>query len=65
MSKITNKFIRQYFGHNGVECKVVIHRDGTIERFGSPNAFDRSKDYWQFLGDKASLYSLFMSNRDR
>ncbi len=51
MTKITNKKIREYFGHNGVECRVRISRDGTVTRYGSPDPFNRSMDYWQDLGD--------------
>lgn len=42
--------IRDYYGHNGHECKVKITLDGEIHRYGSPNPTDRSKDYWQYLG---------------
>jgi len=34
--RITNKEIRDYYGHNGHECKVKIKRNGEIHRFGSP-----------------------------
>ena len=52
MSKkiITHKEIREYLGHNGAECKVVIHRDGQVFRHGSTEATDRSKDYWSYMG---------------
>ncbi len=46
----TDKAIREYLGHNGCECHVVIHMDGKITRYGSPDPFDRSKDYWAFCG---------------
>ena len=47
---ISNKEIREHLGHNGAECRVVIHRDGRVDRFGSPEATDRSKDYWSYMG---------------
>ena len=49
-NKITDKMIREWYGHNGVECRVVIKRDGQIMRYGSPDCFDRSKDYWSHVG---------------
>jgi len=48
---ITNKEIREYLGHNGRECKVVIRRNGSVERYGSPNETDRSKDFWTYIGE--------------
>lgn len=44
------KEIRERLGHNGIECRVKICRDGKVLRYGSPNPFDRSRDYWQFMG---------------
>ena len=48
--KITDKMIREYLGHNGVECKVRITRNGDVYRHGSPDHFDRSADYWAWIG---------------
>lgn len=50
--QITDKAIREYYGHNGHECRVRISRDGTITRHGSPDPFDRSKDFWAFIGTR-------------
>lgn len=47
---MTNKEIREHLGHNGVECRVRITRDGKIYRHGSPVVTDRSKDYWALIG---------------
>lgn len=49
---ISDKEIRRYLGHNGVECRVRIGRDGMIYRYGSPDVSDRSKDRWEMLGCK-------------
>lgn len=53
-NKITDKAIRNYYGHNGTECRVRISRDGSIHRYGSPVTTDRSKDFWALVGDRAS-----------
>lgn len=53
MAKITDRAIREYLGHNGVECRVRIGRDGRVERYGSPNTTDRSKDFWAYMGTRA------------
>lgn len=53
MTKITDKAIREYFGHNGFECRVRISRDGEITRYGSPVVTDRSHDYWATIGTRA------------
>jgi len=50
MTKFSNKAIREYLGHNGCECRVRISRDGSITRYGSPNPFDRSMDFWAPAG---------------
>jgi len=47
--KVTKKQIREYYGHNGQDCRVRITRNGEVLRYGSPDPFDRSKDYWQFI----------------
>lgn len=47
---MTNKEIRRYLGHNGAECRVKIKRNGMILRHGSDDPFDRSQDYWTFMG---------------
>lgn len=46
-----NKALREYYGHNGDTCKVVVKRNGDILRYGSPDASDRSKDFWHYVGD--------------
>tara|TARA_R110000737_G_C14243514_1_gene425241 strand:+ start:234 stop:428 length:195 start_codon:yes stop_codon:yes gene_type:complete len=46
----TSKQIREHLGHNGVECRVVIKRNGEVWRHGSPEDADRSRDYWAFIG---------------
>lgn len=55
MTKITDATIRAHLGHSGQECRVVITRDGTIKRFGSPDLTDRSKDYWTVVGTRAQI----------
>ena len=47
---MTHKQIRESLGHNGVECRVAIRRDGTITRHGSPDPLDRGRDYWHLVG---------------
>jgi hypothetical protein len=49
ITKITDKAIRKYYGHNGVECRIRIGKDGLIHRHGSPNPTDRSKDFWAII----------------
>lgn len=57
--EITDKQIREAFGHDGKNCRVRIRRTengrpipggGIVERFGSPDPFDRSMDFWAFEG---------------
>lgn len=50
MAHMSHKEIREELGHCPHECRVVIHRDGRVSRFGSPDIFDRSMDYWQDMG---------------
>ena len=47
---MTSKQLREHLGHNGSECRVTISRRGVIKRFGSPDPFDRSADFWKSLG---------------
>lgn len=55
MSKITDDTIRAHLGHSSPECCVVIARNGTIWRFGSPDLTDRSKDFWTVVGTRAEI----------
>lgn len=55
MTKITDKQIREFLGHNGHECTVRIRKDGTVERYGSPNPLDRSKDFWAYMGTREDV----------
>tara|TARA_R110000803_G_C11907605_1_gene312848 strand:+ start:713 stop:913 length:201 start_codon:yes stop_codon:yes gene_type:complete len=53
MKKITAfdaKEIRAYLGHALPECRVVIHKNGEIERYGSSDLSNRSKDFWSYMG---------------
>lgn len=52
MARITDRAIREYYGHNGVECVVKIKRNGEVHRYGSPDPVDRSKDYWHIVGTR-------------
>jgi hypothetical protein len=63
MAKITDKEIRKYLGHNGVECSVKIGRDGRVERYGSPTVTDRSMDFWAYMGTKADVVKQIESER--
>ena len=47
--------IREYLGHNGAECRVRIKADGSVERYGSPDAADRSKDFWADTGTREDV----------
>ena len=49
-SQITDNDIRNYLGHDGDNCVVRIKREGSVWRYGSSDPFDRSKDYWHFIG---------------
>lgn len=51
----SKKEIREYLGHNGHECRVVIHEDGSISRFGSPQETSRDMDFWQDIGTIESV----------
>ena len=53
--KITDKMIREYLSHNGAECKVRIAHDGNVYRHGSPDYFDRSADYWAWVGYREQI----------
>lgn len=46
VKKVTEKMVREHLGHNGQECRVVIHRDGRISRYGHPDPTNRSMDFW-------------------
>jgi hypothetical protein len=48
--KITDTEIREHLGHDGDSCRVRITRTGEVHRYGSPDAFDRSQDFWHFFG---------------
>ncbi len=50
MTRAEESRIREHLGHNGAECRVRIHRDGRVERYGSPDPTDRSRDFWAFVG---------------
>lgn len=54
-TKITDKAIREHLGHNGVECRVRIARNGVVERYGSPLPTDRSKDFWPYMGTREDI----------
>lgn len=62
---ITDKQIRQYLGHNGVECRVRIKRNGMIYRHGSPDPADRSKDFCIELGCKSDCIFEMRQNMAR
>jgi hypothetical protein len=53
--QITDRDIREYLGHNGVECRVRVCRDFGVLRYGSPDPTDRSRDYWEWIGTRADL----------
>jgi hypothetical protein len=42
--------IRNHLGHCPPECRVKITHLGEVSRYGSPDPYDRSKDFWQFCG---------------
>ncbi len=53
--RVTDREIREHMGHNGVECRVRITRDGKVERHGSPEPTDRSADYWAAMGTREEI----------
>ena len=52
---VSRKDVREYLGHNGVTCKVRIREDGSVERYRSVDPYERSKDYWEFMGYKDEI----------
>jgi hypothetical protein len=46
---MTKKQIRKYLGHSLPECRVRIHHNGDISRYGSTDPFDRSADFWHLV----------------
>ena len=52
---ITNREIRDYYGHNGWECRVSITNDGDVQRYGSPDHVDRGPDCWAFMGYRSDV----------
>ena len=58
----TDSEIREYLGHNGGECRVKISTHSLHERVapnpsariiyrrGSPDIYDRTKDFWAYIG---------------
>jgi|GEM_PF-5717911 len=40
VKKVTAEMVREHLGHNGHECRVIIHRDG------HPDPTNRSMDFW-------------------
>jgi len=58
----TDSEIRDFLGHNGGGCRVRISThslsdsvapnpgDRIIYRRGSPDVFDRTKDFWAYIG---------------
>jgi len=63
LPEISRKDVREYLGHNGVTCKVRIREDGSVERYGSINPSDRSKDYWEFMGFKDKIVAEIKENK--
>jgi hypothetical protein len=61
---VTDKQIREWYGHNGRECRVCIRRDGTVERYGSPDPTDRSADYWAYLGTREQIVAMIEIYRE-
>ena len=57
MKNKTNQEIRKYLGHALPECRVVIHRNGEIERYGSPDPVDRSQDFWANMGTVEEIFA--------
>tara|TARA_R110001632_G_C11135211_1_gene395390 strand:+ start:169 stop:363 length:195 start_codon:yes stop_codon:yes gene_type:complete len=57
MKTKTNQEIREYLGHALPECRVVIHRNGEIERYGSPDPSDRSQDFWANMGTVEEIFA--------
>ena len=53
---------REYLGHAPPECRVRIDRDGYAHRYGSPDPFDRSADFWTDLGHIDDLLDLTATN---
>ena len=53
--EVTDADIRRYLGHNGVECKVRIKRNGDVCRYGSPEPTDRSLDFWVWIGKRHAI----------
>jgi len=49
-TEITHKEIREYLGHDGSNCKVMIGRDKKIFRKVHPDPFNRTRDYKHFVG---------------
>lgn len=52
---VTDKWVREYCGHNGHECEVRIQRDGKVIRNGHPDPTNRTMDYWHFVGYKDDI----------
>jgi len=50
MTKAERKEIVEKVKQETQCAKVRIKNDGTIEVYGSSDAFDRSKDYWRYWG---------------
>ena len=50
-----NKAIKESLGHGEGNRRVVIHRDGQVEYYGSTHPFNRDHDYWHYAGDRNEL----------
>ncbi len=65
MTRAEASQIREHLGHNGAECRVRIHRDGRVERYGSPDPTDRSRDFWAFVGLFDEIFGEIVSESTR
>jgi len=46
----TKKSLREWIGHNGVECRVRLKRNGEVLMFGCPVETNRNLDFWRVVG---------------
>ena len=54
-NRITDKAIREYLGHNGSECRVLIRRNGDVLRHGDAEHNNRGADFWAYIGSRNEI----------
>jgi hypothetical protein len=64
MTNEKNKQIREYLGHGNGTRRVRIHRDGTVNCYGSTDSAGRAQDRWTIAGYADEIWVRMQQERD-